>query len=120
MTPDEEVVKTVRWLENELECLKTAHEHGLGMIDFFSESVTVPLVPYAPATMVVEFESDAIWAPYLDYAFEPYAPGGVYIHAETWDEANKTFAVSFSPPVEGDCTVRVVSSSRIKTLEVTQ
>lgn len=118
MTP--QLVLEAEKMKNELRALKVAHPRGLGMADFFLETVVKNLTPYAQTVITATFDAGSVFPPYVDLSISPYESGGAYLYDETFDELTHKYSIKFSPNNGGTYTFKLVSSTEITGMTVVQ
>lgn len=117
-----EFASKIAWMRAELRDLKTAHTRGLGLIDFFSDSVEISaelLKIYKLTVKIADSYAD-VFPPLVQVAVEPWAQGGVSYLFPTFDQSTLTFTVVLgSNWNNGDqIKVSVVSSAKIQSLNL--
>lgn len=119
-----EFASKIAWMRAELRDLKTAHERGLGLIDFFKASTTLtasssPVALYKLTVTIADSYVD-VFPPLLQIAFDPLSEYGLTYISEAFDQDTLTFTMVFGGMWNpGDSVnVSVISSAKIATVTV--
>lgn len=123
MLSTSEFASKIAWFRAELRDLKTAHQRGLGLLDFFSSSATfVPeqfKVYQVVVTVAQEFAET--FPPIIQLAVSPIDEStGFEILRPAFDETNLTFTAILGGNWSADeeVTVQVTSSAKISSVVV--
>lgn len=99
----------------EVNALKQAHEHGLGMIDFFTETETATLQPNMNHRVTLSFSSDYPMPPFVEVGISPRGDDLVVL-SEVFDEVTQTYNVMFQIFDTMTVTATATSSAQITSM----
>lgn len=119
------LVATLKHCKEEVLALKTAHERGLGVAEFFSETGSVSYMPEAAnvagVSVEVKFSDEQTEAPYCQCYFGRNLAVNHSGPEATWDEDAHTLTFTYEALVGGvplNASIKVISSAPIEELTV--